>query len=56
MTTLKKFRWFWAWDDEKEEQWLREMAQKGWHLLSVSIPGNYTFEQGAPKGYVYRLD
>jgi len=29
MTTMKQFHWFWAWDDEKEENWLREMAQKG---------------------------
>jgi len=29
MTTMKQFHWFWGWDDEKEENWLREMAQKG---------------------------
>ncbi|MBI5293994.1 MAG: DUF2812 domain-containing protein [Chloroflexi bacterium] len=56
MTTLKLFRWFWAWDDEKEEAWLRGMAQKGWHFKSVSLPGNYTFEQGEPGDFVYRLD
>lgn len=56
MTTLKKFRWFWAWDDEKEETWLRGMAQQGWHLKSLSLPGRYTFEQGAPRDEVYRLD
>ncbi len=49
MTTLKQFRWFWAWDDEKEEKWLRDMAKKGWHFTSVSLPGNYYFEQGEPK-------
>lgn len=56
MTALKKFRWFWAWEDEKEEAWLRELAQKGWHFKSVSLPGNYIFEQGGPRDYVYRLD
>jgi hypothetical protein len=56
MTTLKQFRWFWAWDDEKEEKWLRDMAKKGWHFTSVSLPGNYYFEQGEPKDYVFRLD
>lgn len=56
MTTMKQFRWFWAWDDEKEEIWLREMAQKGWHFQSATIPGNYTFEQGEPRDDVYRLD
>lgn len=56
MTTMKQFRMFWAWEDEKEEVWLREMSQKGWHFKSVSFPGNYTFEQGEPIDYVYRLD
>lgn len=56
MTTMKQFRMFWAWEDEKEEVWLREMSQKGWHFKSVSFPGNYIFERGAPVDYVYRLD
>lgn len=56
MTTLKLFHWFWAWDDEKEEVWLREMAQKGWHFKSVSAPGTYTFEQGEARDFIYRLD
>jgi len=56
MTTMTQFRWFWAWDDEKEENWLREMSLKGWHFQSVSLPGFYRFEQGEPKDIVYRLD
>ncbi len=56
MTTKKQFHWFWAWDDEKEEEWLRKMSQKGWHFKSVSFPSNYLFEQGEPIDYVYRLD
>lgn len=56
MTTMKKFHWFWAWDDEKEEIWLREMSKKGWHLKSLGLPGNYIFEQGKPIDYTYRLD
>lgn len=56
MTTMKQFRWFWAWDDEKEENWLREMAQKGWHFQFVTLPGNYTFESGESRDDVYRLD
>jgi hypothetical protein len=56
MTTMKQFRMFWAWEDEKEEIWLREMSQKGWHFKSVSLPGNYIFERGEPIDYVYRLD
>lgn len=56
MNTVKKFHWFWAWDDEKEEVWLREMSQQGLHLSSVGIPGFYEFKQGFAKDYVYRLD
>ena len=54
--TLKKLRWFWAWEDEQEEAWLRQMSQAGWHLESVGLPGLYTFRQGEPRDYVYRLD
>ncbi|KAA3656354.1 MAG: DUF2812 domain-containing protein [Chloroflexi bacterium] len=53
---MKEFRWFWAWQDEKEEVWLREMSQNGWHFASVSFPGFFTFTQGEPTDYVYRLD
>jgi len=54
--TITKFRWFWAWQDETEERWLGEMSKKGFHLLSVGIPGIYTFSVAEPKEYVYRLD
>ena len=53
---LKKFRWFWAWDDEKEEAWLRAMAKEGWHFRQVEFPGRYVFAQGAFRDDVYRLD
>jgi len=56
MTTITKFKWFWVWNDEKEEQWLREMAQQGWYFKTISFPGNFEFEQGTPKDYVFRLD
>lgn len=56
MTQMKQFHWFWAWDDEKEEKWLREMALKGWHFEAVTLPGNYTFTYGEPRDDVYRLD
>ncbi len=56
MSLKKQFHWFWAWDDEKEEGWLRGMSQKGWHFKSVSFPSNYLFEQGEPIDYIYRLD
>lgn len=54
--SFKKTRWFWAWEDDREEQWLREMSLQGNHMKKVVFPGIYTFETGAPKDYAYRLD
>jgi hypothetical protein len=55
-TTLTKHRWFWPWQDEKEEAWLEEMSAQGWHLISVGLPWTYKFSLGAARHYVYRLD
>lgn len=54
--TLKQIKWFWPWQDEKEEAWLEKMSQKGWHLKSVQIPCFYFFDKGEPCRYTYRLD
>jgi hypothetical protein len=54
--TITKRKWFWAWQDEKEEAWLEEMSAEGFHLVSPGFFGRYTFEKGQPKDYVYRLD
>ena len=56
MNTIKKFKWFWAWQDEKEEAWLHEMAMQGFHLRSVSLPGFYEFKTGEPRDDYYRMD
>jgi hypothetical protein len=53
---LRKRKWFWVWQDEEEEKWLREMAQQGWHLQTMEIGGLYTFESGESRDDVYRLD
>lgn len=49
-------KWFWAWNDEKEEAWLSEMAKQGLHLEGIPFPGNYQFRKGDPADYIYRLD
>lgn len=54
--TIRKFKWFWAWQDEQEEAWLRSMSQKGWHLSSIGLPCIYGFRASEPQDYVYRLD
>jgi hypothetical protein len=51
-----KFRWFWAWQDEKEEAWLGKMSKQGYHLSSINFPGFYSFGKGEPREYIYRLD
>ncbi len=56
MDTVNKFKWFWAWQDEKEEAWLEEMAAEGFHLESILFPSIYQFRVGEPGNYVYRLD
>ena len=53
---ITKTKWFWAWQDEKEEAWLSEMAHQGLHLDGVPFPGRYQFKSGEPADYVYRLD
>ncbi len=56
MTTITKFKLFWAWQDEKEELWLHEMAKQGLHFRSVGAPGLYKFEVGQPRNDYYRMD
>lgn len=51
--TIRKL--FWAWEFEKEEKWLNEMAAKGLQLSSVGF-GKYVFEEGVPGEYMYRLE
>jgi len=53
---MKEFKWFWAWEDEKEEAWLHEMALVGNHLESVDMAGIYVFKEGKPSNAYYRLD
>jgi hypothetical protein len=53
--TRRVFRLFGAWQDEREESWLRAMAQQGWHLRRAGFPV-YTFSSGAAVDAVYRMD
>jgi hypothetical protein len=53
---IRKYKWFWAWQDEKEEAWLRQMSHEGLHLASLGFPGFYNFAPGEPANYVYRMD
>lgn len=48
-------KWFWIWDFDKEEKWLAEMSAKGMQLTDVGYC-RYTFENGQPNEYDYRLE
>ena len=51
--TIKKL--FWAWEFEKEEAWLNEMAAKGLCLISVGYC-RYDFEDCVPGEYAVRME
>ena len=53
--TRKVFKLFFAWNEGREEAWLRAQALQGWHLASVA-PFFYRFRRGEPADITYRLD
>jgi hypothetical protein len=56
MSTQIKTKWFWLWQDEQEEEWLRSMAKQGLHLKEIRLLNRYVFEESTPQDIVYRLD
>lgn len=50
--TIRK--WFWAWDFDKEEEWLENMARNGWVLDGV-VFCTYHFIKTEPGEYSVRL-
>lgn len=53
---IKKFKWFWMGQDDREAAWLGEMSGQGLHLKSLGLFGWYSFERGAPRRYAYYVD
>lgn len=51
--TINKLLFIWDWDEE--ERWINEMAAQGWYFVKYAFPCRYTFEQGEPGAYQYRL-
>ena len=51
--TMRK--WYWAWEFDKEETWLNEMAMNGWLLESVGY-ATYHFVRCEPGTYSIRLE
>ncbi len=48
-------KWFWAWEFDKEEQWLNDMAAQGKALVSARY-ATYEFEDSQPGEYAIRLE
>ena len=48
-------KWFWAWEFDKEEAWLNDMAAQGKALVSARYI-TYEFEDSAPGEYAVRLE
>ena len=56
MTRTKSiWRFFLAYEDQKQEAWLEALAQQGWHLSSPGL-FRFTFSKGEPSLNRYRLD
>lgn len=53
--TMVRFRWYWAWQEDRETAWLERMPREGWHLESYAF-GWYRFRRGEPRDCLYRLD
>lgn len=48
-------KWFWVWNEDKEKDFLEEMALKGLRLVRVGF-GKYIFEEDEPKKMIYQFD
>jgi hypothetical protein len=53
---IYKNKWIWGWEDDKEEAWLRQLANEGLHLVKLTWLGVYAFQRGEPRDIVYRMD
>lgn len=53
----KVTKWFWPWQDQKQEEWFRQMSKAGWHLYSIGLGGlQFNFVEGEKQDFVYQLD
>jgi hypothetical protein len=53
---IRKTKWFWPWQDDREETWLEGLSRQGLHLKRARGFGRYEFIAGPPQEYIYRLD
>lgn len=55
-TIIRKYRFFFAWQDKEREAWLEEMSRSGLHLKTPGRFGGYQFTAAPVQEYAYRLD
>jgi hypothetical protein len=53
--TIRKIRLFFAWQDGKEADWLRQMGQCGLRFVNYRF-FVYTFSRVTPEDWIYQLD
>lgn len=51
---MKKYKWFFVWNYEKEENWINEMSKKGFQLTKVGF-AQYWFKKDVIN-YTYRIE
>ena len=56
MNKLTKYKLFWAYEHEEEEEWLNNLSAKGWHYIGEPKALKYIFAKNPEKKYIYRLD
>lgn len=53
--SMKKVKYRFNLNYQKEEEWINEMSQQGWHLEKFSF-GKFTFIKGEPGEFIYRSE
>ena len=56
MSDYREFHYFVLPEYEQEEQYLSDMAKKGYLFEKVTLIGLYHFKKAEPKNMIYRLD
>lgn len=56
MIITKKFRWYWAWQFEKEARYIQRMAEQGQVLTEIDVWPRYVFKRELPLVGQVQLD
>lgn len=54
--TKRVYKLFYVWNLDKEEAWLRSMANRGWFFQKINLLRIYTFLNGPCKDTIYKID